>query len=225
MTLTDISPNLGTVGDAITLTGTGFGNTQGASTVSFAGTAATPSAWSDTSITVPVPAGASSGRIIVTVSGQVQADYARSWFEVIDASITSATSHLKAQDETADGADDRRYARAAYYNDLLNFFLNRIESRVLNLAVVTSGASYTVGATTNVVVINKDTGSATAVTLPSSPATGLTVTVKDGKGDAATNNITVSAASGNIDGSATSVISADYGARVFVYNGTQWNVA
>ena len=42
---------------------------QGTSTVTFNGTAATPTTWSATSITVPVPAGATTGNVVVTVGG------------------------------------------------------------------------------------------------------------------------------------------------------------
>jgi len=68
--ITSISHNYGAPGAVNTITGTNFGATQGTSTVTFNGTAATPTAWSATSITVPVPAGASSGNIVVTVLGK-----------------------------------------------------------------------------------------------------------------------------------------------------------
>jgi hypothetical protein len=68
--LTSLSPTSGPVGTAVTLTGTNFGSTQGTSTVSFNGTAATPTSWSSTSIVVPVPTGATTGNVTVTVSGQ-----------------------------------------------------------------------------------------------------------------------------------------------------------
>jgi hypothetical protein len=90
--------------------------------------------------------------------------------------------------------------------------------------VVTASGSVTCGASDDVVIVNKGTGEATAVTLPASPAVGKQVVVKDGKGDASTNNITVSADSGTIDGASSQVIDGDYGARMFVYNGSEWNV-
>lgn len=90
--------------------------------------------------------------------------------------------------------------------------------------VVTAAGAITVTVTDDMVVVNKTTGAATAVTLPATPVTGSNYTIKDGKGDASTNAITVSPAAGTIDGAANIVIDQDYGARVFVYNGTQWNV-
>lgn len=72
------------------------------------------------------------------------------------------------------------------------------------------------------VVVKKAIGAATAVTLPSNPLLGQCVIVKDGSGDAATNNITLTPASGTIDGAATYVISANYGYVTLEYNGTEW---
>src|SRR5689334_20828953 len=68
--ITTLAPTSGVVGTSVTITGTTFGATQGASTVTFNGTSATPTSWSATSIVVPVPAGATTGNVVVTVSGQ-----------------------------------------------------------------------------------------------------------------------------------------------------------
>ena len=67
--VTSLNPTSGPVATSVTITGTNFGATQGSSSVSFSGTAATPTAWSATSITVPVPTGAATGNVVVTVSG------------------------------------------------------------------------------------------------------------------------------------------------------------
>ena len=67
--ITSILPNPATVGTAVTITGTNFGATQGGSTVTFNGTAASPTSWSATSITALVPAGATTGSVFVTVGG------------------------------------------------------------------------------------------------------------------------------------------------------------
>jgi hypothetical protein len=66
--ITSLSLASGPVGTPITITGTNFGTTQGSSTVTFNGiAAAAASAWSATSITVSVPAGATTGNVVVTV--------------------------------------------------------------------------------------------------------------------------------------------------------------
>ncbi|MGA2891024.1 MAG: Ig-like domain repeat protein [Terracidiphilus sp.] len=70
LAIESVSPPTGLVGTAVTIGGTGFGATQGTSTVMFNGTAATSiSNWSNTSIVTTVPAGATSGNLVVAVSG------------------------------------------------------------------------------------------------------------------------------------------------------------
>src|SRR5262249_40103498 len=66
--ISSLTPGSAPIGTSVTITGTNFGASQGSSTVSFSGTVATPSGWSDTSITAPVPAGATSGNVVVTVA-------------------------------------------------------------------------------------------------------------------------------------------------------------
>ncbi len=69
--ITSLSPDSGAVGTSVTVTGTGFGAVAGdTSTVSFNGVAGVPTSWSETAIRVPVPAGATSGPVTVTVGGQ-----------------------------------------------------------------------------------------------------------------------------------------------------------
>ena len=87
----------------------------------------------------------------------------------------------------------------------------------------TAGATYVGLITDTFIVINRASGANTAVTLPPSPTAGDICIVVDGKGDANTHNITVSAAAGNIQGSSTDVISAANGVSRYVYIGTQWN--
>jgi hypothetical protein len=69
-TVSTLSPASGPVGTSISITGTNFGSTQGTSTVTFNGLATTPTVWNDTNISAPVPAGASTGNVVVTVGGQ-----------------------------------------------------------------------------------------------------------------------------------------------------------
>jgi hypothetical protein len=67
--ITNLNPSSGLVGVPVTVSGANFGATQGTSTVKFNGTAATPASWSATSIVAPVPAGATTGNVVVTVGG------------------------------------------------------------------------------------------------------------------------------------------------------------
>lgn len=66
--ITSLSPTSGSVGRSVTIMGTGFGTSQGTSTVKFNGVAATSfPTWTTTSITAVVPSGATTGNVVVTV--------------------------------------------------------------------------------------------------------------------------------------------------------------
>jgi hypothetical protein len=67
--MTSLTPAIGPVGTSVTIGGANFGSTKGTSTVTFNGTTATPTSWSATTIVVPVPAGAATGNVVVTVGG------------------------------------------------------------------------------------------------------------------------------------------------------------
>src|SRR6266481_502112 len=67
--ITSLTPNTGAVGSSIVIAGSNFGSTQGSSTVKFNGTTATTTSWGASSITVTVPTGATTGNVVVTVSG------------------------------------------------------------------------------------------------------------------------------------------------------------
>jgi len=65
-----VSPTSGVIGTSVTISGAGFGATQvSGSTITFNGVAASPTSWSDTSIVAPVPTGATTGNVVVTVGG------------------------------------------------------------------------------------------------------------------------------------------------------------
>src|SRR5712692_10413160 len=68
--ITSLSPTSGAVGASVTITGSNFGSSQGSGTVKFNGTTATPTSWSSTSIVATVPTGATTGNVVVTVSGK-----------------------------------------------------------------------------------------------------------------------------------------------------------
>ena len=67
--ITTLSRTSAPVGTLVTVNGANFGSTRGTSTVTFNGIAGTPTSWSAASITAPVPSGASTGPVVVTVGG------------------------------------------------------------------------------------------------------------------------------------------------------------
>src|SRR4051794_5522642 len=64
-----LSPTSGSVGTSVVITGANFGATQGTSVVRFNGTVATATSWSAGAIAAPVPTGAATGPVVVTVNG------------------------------------------------------------------------------------------------------------------------------------------------------------
>ena len=96
--------------------------------------------------------------------------------------------------------------------------------RVASRTITAAGAVTVSGTADYFICVNKGTGAATVVNLPATPATGLTYLIKDCKGDASTNNITVTPNAGNIDGSGTYIISNNYGSVSVTYTGSFWSV-
>lgn len=69
--ITSINPTSGYVGSAVLISGKYFGNTQGTSTISFNGISLVGSdylSWSDSEIKCKVPVGATTGKVIITIS-------------------------------------------------------------------------------------------------------------------------------------------------------------
>jgi hypothetical protein len=62
------SATTGPIGSQVVITGSGFGTSQGNSAVILNGVPATINTWSDTSVTITIPTGASSGPLAVAVA-------------------------------------------------------------------------------------------------------------------------------------------------------------
>src|SRR5215213_1846420 len=86
--ITNVSPAAGPVGTSVTITGSNFGATQGSSTVKFNGITATPGSWSNTNITCAVPAGATTGPVVVTAGGNASNGFT---FTVADVGAITGT--------------------------------------------------------------------------------------------------------------------------------------
>jgi len=93
-TITSLNPTSGGAGASVTITGTSFGATQGSSTITFNGTAATPTTWSATSIVVPVPSGATTGNVVVTVGGVASAGSTFTVATLTSLSLTPAKTSI-----------------------------------------------------------------------------------------------------------------------------------
>src|SRR5207302_5254465 len=69
--ITSLSPTSGPSGTSVTISGNGFGNSKGTSTVTFGGVVASTTSWGNKSITAVVPSGLANGAVsvVVMVSG------------------------------------------------------------------------------------------------------------------------------------------------------------
>ncbi|NYE31240.1 hypothetical protein HDE78_004224 [Rhodanobacter sp. K2T2] len=90
-----------------------------------------------------------------------------------------------------------------------------------NVVVVTAPGNYQLLGNEDIVVINKTVGSVTQILQQSNIPIGFKVTIKDGKGDVATNPIQFG---GTVDGSLNPIYTTPYVSKTLVWNGTQWNV-
>ena len=86
--ITSVSPTSGSAGTQVTITGTNFGT---AGTVRFNGTLAQPASWSATSVVVPIPAGATTGPVVLTVNGAASNDVL---FSIADTQAPTAPGSL-----------------------------------------------------------------------------------------------------------------------------------
>ena len=66
--ITSVSATTGAIGSQVVISGSGFGSSQGNSTVYLNGASVTINSWSATSITITIPSGASSGLLAVAVA-------------------------------------------------------------------------------------------------------------------------------------------------------------
>src|SRR5579862_52741 len=69
--ISHLSATTGAVGSGVTISGSSFGSTQGASVVYLNDSPVTVTSWSDTSISITIPSGASSGLIVVLVGSSM----------------------------------------------------------------------------------------------------------------------------------------------------------
>jgi len=89
--------------------------------------------------------------------------------------------------------------------------------------VLTAAGPYTALTTDCLIVVNQTVAAAFTLNLCAALQTGRVVIIKDGKGDANSNNITIQGNGKNIDGTSSKTINTAYGAVRYVYNGTEWN--
>jgi len=97
-------------------------------------------------------------------------------------------------------------------------------SVINNVRIITAPSPATANLDDYLIVIKQTVGAPITVNLPASPPTGLTYKIKDGKGDAGTNNITIAPQTGTIDGAATFVMNTNYQSNDVIFNGVEWSL-
>lgn len=88
--------------------------------------------------------------------------------------------------------------------------------------VVTAAGAITVASTDDIIFVKKTVGEATTVNI-NVALTAKTFWIKDAKGDAAVNNITISPSSGTIDGETVFVMDRAYQSIGLVWNGSEFS--
>jgi hypothetical protein len=90
------------------------------------------------------------------------------------------------------------------------------------LRLVTASGDVTVNASDVAIVLNNTTPATTTVTLPTAPASGRYLLIKDGAGNASSFPITISG--GTIDGSTTKAINTNFSSVELIFNGSTWSI-
>lgn len=116
--------------------------------------------------------------------------------------------------------DQLSNALRQYFAQLDNFVLganNNFDTTYRK--VIFASEDYVMSAEDSIVLVDSTTS--IQIHLPLNANRGNTCTIKDAKGNFASNNCTVL---GTIDNVTNLVMNVNYEARTFVYNGTSWNI-
>jgi YD repeat-containing protein len=204
--ISSLNPSSGTVGQAVTINGSNFGASQGTSTVTFNGIAASVTNWSNSSIDVTVPALATTGPVVVTTT----AGASNGQVFVVPTGVTYSYDALGRLVGTVDPTG----AAATFVYDAVGNLLSiqrtgagtvsvlsvTPSSGPTGTAVTISGTGYSAVASQNTVLFN-----GTPATVTASSATQLSVTVPSG---ASTGSVSVTAPAGTAAGGPFTVMGA-----------------
>lgn len=98
-------------------------------------------------------------------------------------------------------------------------------SGIAKKTTVSIGAGpFTLGSTDYSVVNIPTVSAATTFNLDPSPVTGQEVTITDGKGIAAANNVFIQGNGKTINSAAAVALNSNYASKTLRYNGTEWNI-
>ena len=126
-----VTPNTGSAGDTVTITGSGFGTQQGSSSVTFNGVTAQVQSWSNTNIVATVPQGTTSGPLVVTVNGTPTASVSFT----INATVTLSSPTSFPQ--TSNSVSGQGFAA----NEPISLYLNGVNGTLLASATTDSNGN------------------------------------------------------------------------------------
>lgn len=216
-TVSSLAPTSGVVGSTVVLAGTNLGASQGTSTVTFNGTAATVTSWSASSVSVVVPVGATTGSVVVTVGATSTAGRL---FTVVPTApqgvVITAASQIVWDEMGADVTTLGTYTYTAYVDTVKGPALPST-CAVVSVTQFTCTApvplaSLVVGTHSIYVTATEggvESGASNAVVVTVAPIATTTTVVMTGITTAATFTATVTSASGTPTGS---VVFTDNGA-------------
>ena len=132
-----------------------------------------------------------------------------------------STVDLQFEFDGAAGTSNPAFKKLASTTELLMRSGGRTAFRRMEKLAEALSGNLTMAATDHNKVLLVNTGSARSITLPP-VAADLEVTIMDSSGGSFTNPITVSPASGTIDGQSTSLIQSAYGSKTYFCDGSNW---
>jgi RHS repeat-associated protein len=139
--ISSLTPPAAAIGDQVTLTGYGFGATQGSGNVKFNGTTAGYVFWSDTSVTVSVLTGSTTGPATLTMNGVTSNGVTFTVLEALSVTSTSPTYGAVGSSVTITGTGfgATQSTSTAYFNGTVASITSWSDTAID--AVVPSGAS------------------------------------------------------------------------------------
>ena len=173
--INSISATSGTIGQALTLAGTTFGATQGASTITFNGTSATVTSWSNTSVTVTVPQNAGGSERITVIANGLASNAPSFWIAPVPTII--AVSPAIGQVGQAVGITGSNFG-FAQGSSVITF--NGVAATVVSWTDAAITATVPSGATSGAVVVtvNAQTSNAASfIVIPSTNTLAITAQV------------------------------------------------
>jgi len=203
--ITSISPTSGPANSSVTVTGSGFGIPQGTSTIQFNGTVATPFSWSDGSIIVPVPIGATTGPVVLGSGGLNSNGVA---FTVTPAPNISGLSISSGAPGTAVTINGQNFG-STQGDSVVRF--NGLPASVTTWGANAIAVPVPSGSTTGPVTVTVSGQTSNGVTFTAITTGTLSGTVSSSSGGTAISGASVQALqNGNVKGSATSAGDGSY---------------